>query len=45
MNAPCLGLRVQKNTPQFILDEAAKAVLAGGAHPIIINDDKVIAGL
>lgn len=45
VNAPCLGLRVQKNTPRFILEEAAKTALAGGAHPIIINDDKVIAGL
>jgi pyruvate-formate lyase len=44
VNAPCLGLRVQTKTPKIILEEAAKTALAGGAHPIIINDDKVIAG-
>jgi hypothetical protein len=45
VNAPCLGLRVQKNTPRFILEEAAKTALAVWAHPIIINGDKVVAGL
>lgn len=45
VNAPCLGLRVVPDTPQIVIDEAAKAVLAGGAHPIILNDEKVIDGL
>ena len=45
VNAPCLGLRVQKLTPDFIIDEAAKTIYAGGAHPILLNDDKIIDGL
>jgi len=28
-----------------ILKEAAKAILSGGAHPILLNDDKIIDGL
>ena len=44
MNAPCLGIRLHRDTPQNIIDEAAKTALAGGAHPIVINDEKVIAG-
>lgn len=43
-NAPCVGLRVHKNTPQIYLDEAAKAILSGGAHPVLLNDDKIIPG-
>jgi len=45
LNAPCLSLRVSKNTPDEILEEAAKAILSGGAHPILLNDDKIIPGL
>lgn len=45
VNAPCLGLRVQKSTPDFIIEEASKAILAGGAHPILLNDDKIIPGI
>ena len=45
VNAPCLGLRVSKETPKFYLKEAAKALLSGGAQPIILNDDMIIPGL
>lgn len=45
LNAPCLSLRVSKETPDAILKEAAKAILSGGAHPILLNDDKIIPGL
>jgi len=49
VNAPCLTLRVHKNmTSKFheeIFEEAAKAVLSGGAHPILMNDDKLCAAL
>ena len=41
-NAPCLGLRVDKNTPKIIFEEAAKCILSGGAHPILLNDDRII---
>ncbi len=45
LNAPCLSLRVGKNTPRDVLEEAAKAILSGGAHPVLMNDDKIIAGM
>jgi pyruvate-formate lyase len=41
VNAPTLSLRVYKDMPDELLDEAAKAILAGGAQPILYNDDKL----
>lgn len=38
VNAPCLGLRLHPKTPQFIIEEATKTVLSGGAHPFLMND-------
>ena len=49
LNAPCLSLRVNKNMDQpahdEIFEEAARAILSGGAHPVLINDDKLCVGL
>ncbi|APU14932.1 MULTISPECIES: Dyp-type peroxidase [Actinoalloteichus] len=45
LNAPCLSLRVRSDIPQEYLDESALALISGGAHPILINDEKVIPGL
>jgi Dyp-type peroxidase family len=45
LNAPCLSLRVRPDMPEEYADEAAAALLSGGAHPILINDEKVIKGL
>lgn len=49
LNAPCLSLRVHSKMDRpihkEIFEEAAKAILSGGAHPILINDDKLCAGL
>jgi len=45
MNAPCLSLRVNPETPKKILKEATRALLAGGAHPFLINDRKIVEGL
>lgn len=45
LNAPCLSLRVNPDTPEDVLEEAAKAVLSGGAHPIFLHDTKITAGL
>tara|TARA_R110000868_G_scaffold266583_1_gene525806 strand:+ start:15571 stop:19110 length:3540 start_codon:yes stop_codon:yes gene_type:complete len=45
LNAPCLSLRVNTQTPKLIIDEAARAILSGGAMPILINDDKLCQGL
>ncbi|WP_445721622.1 Dyp-type peroxidase [Flavobacterium sp.] len=45
LNAPCLSLRTRKDIPDDILEDAAHAVLSGGAHPILLNDEKIIEGL
>lgn len=45
LNAPCLSLRTRKDIPEELLVEAAHAVLSGGAHPILLNDEKIIKGL
>ncbi|GAA4196805.1 hypothetical protein GCM10022289_03070 [Pedobacter jeongneungensis] len=45
LNAPCLSLRTRKDIPKEILEEAAHAILSGGAHPILLNDEKIIEGL
>jgi pyruvate-formate lyase/deferrochelatase/peroxidase EfeB len=45
LNAPCLSLRIHANTPDDILEEAARCILSGGGHPFLINDDKIISGL
>jgi len=44
-NAPVLSLRVHKGMPDDLIEEAAKAILSGGAHPVLLNDDKFIQGL
>jgi pyruvate-formate lyase len=45
LNAPCVSLRVHHNIGQEYLEEAGKAMLSGGAHPIILHDDRLIEGL
>ncbi|XP_072013896.1 uncharacterized protein [Amphiura filiformis] len=45
LNAPCLSLRVRKDMPVEYLEEAAKVLKTGGAHPIFLNDDKLIPAL
>ncbi len=45
LNAPCLSLRTRKDIPREILEDAAHAILSGGAHPILLNDEKIISGL
>lgn len=45
LNAPCLSLRVNDQTPIDILEEAADCILSGGGHPFLINDDRIISGL
>ncbi|KAH9989888.1 PFL-like glycyl radical enzyme [Xylariaceae sp. FL0662B] len=45
VNAPTLSLRMYKGISEEILHEAAKAILAGGAHPILYNDDRLCDGL
>jgi pyruvate-formate lyase len=45
LNSPTLDLRVHSGTPDDVLELAARALLSGGAHPVLLNDDKIIAGL
>lgn len=45
LNAPCLSLRTRPDMPAEYAREAALALLSGGAHPILLNDEKVIPGL
>lgn len=44
-NCPTLDLRVHTETPKEVISLAAKAILSGGAHPILMNDDKIIPAL
>lgn len=45
LNAPCLSLRTRRDMPEEYAAEAALALLSGGAHPILLNDEKIIPGL
>ncbi|MGE3801353.1 MAG: Dyp-type peroxidase [Candidatus Kapaibacterium sp.] len=45
LNAPCLSVRLHKKMSETIIAEAAKAVLSGGAHPVLMNDDKMVPAL
>ncbi|KAK3937327.1 formate c-acetyltransferase [Diplogelasinospora grovesii] len=45
VNAPTLSLRVYKDMPAEYLEEAARGILAGGAQPILYNDDKLCEAL
>ncbi len=44
-NCPTVDLRVHENTDDDILELAAEALLSGGAHPILMNDDKLVPAL
>jgi Dyp-type peroxidase family len=45
LNAPCLSLRTRSDIPDEIVHEAALAILSGGAHPILLSDQKIVPGL
>lgn len=45
LNAPCLSLRLYPDMPGSAIREAAKALLSGGAHPILFQDDRMVTGL
>lgn len=45
LNSPTLDLRVHEGTPRDILDLAARALMSGGAHPVILNDDIIVPAL
>lgn len=45
LNAPCVSLRLSKDTPYHVKKLAVEALLSGGAHPILFNDRKMINGM
>jgi Dyp-type peroxidase family len=45
LNAPCLSLRIYEGMDDELLEEAGKALLSGGAHPILFQEDRMIKGL
>jgi pyruvate-formate lyase len=45
LNSPTLDLRVHANTPGDVLELAARALLSGGAHPVLLNDDIIVPAL
>jgi Dyp-type peroxidase family len=45
LNAPVLSLRVYPGMPGEMIEEAARALLSGGAHPILFQEDRMVRGL
>jgi pyruvate-formate lyase len=45
LNAPCLSLRLYPGIGDEYVAEVARALLSGGAHPILFNDDRMVRGL
>ena len=45
LNAPCISLRLTKSTSLKVKQAAVDALLSGGAHPILFNDEKMVAGM
>ncbi|HZG52283.1 MAG TPA: pyruvate formate lyase family protein [Pyrinomonadaceae bacterium] len=45
LNSPTLDLRVHEGTPTDVIKLAARALLSGGAHPVLLNDDIIVPAL
>lgn len=45
LNSPTLDLRIHSKSEKKLFAAAAKTILSGGAHPILMNDDKIIPAL
>lgn len=45
LNSPTLDLRLHKDSPREVMELAAKTMLSGGAHPVLLNDDRIIPKL
>jgi pyruvate-formate lyase len=45
LNSPTLDLRLHSKTGDQVLRAAARTILSGGAHPILMNDDKIVPAL
>ncbi len=45
LNSPTLDLRVHADTPDDVIELAARALLNGGAHPVLLNDGVIVPAL
>ncbi|HMI03708.1 MAG TPA: pyruvate formate lyase family protein [Pedobacter sp.] len=45
LNSPTLDLRLHAESQTKLFEAAARTILSGGAHPILMNDDKIIPAL
>jgi pyruvate-formate lyase len=45
LNSPTLDLRVHSGTPDDVIELAAAALLRGGAHPVLLNDEIIVPAL
>ena len=45
LNSPTLDLRVHVGTPDDVIFLASAALMSGGAHPVILNDDIIVPAL
>ncbi|MDC8004302.1 pyruvate formate lyase family protein [Aureisphaera galaxeae] len=45
LNSPTLDLRVHSKTPKEIIKLAAETIMSGGAHPVLLNDERIIPSL
>lgn len=45
LNSPTLDLRLHRGSPPELFDAAARTLLSGGAHPVLLNDDLLVPAL
>lgn len=45
LNSPTLDLRLHSGTPHSILEMAARTLMSGGAHPVLLCDERIVPGL
>lgn len=45
LNSPTLDLRLHRKSPKRVIKSAAQAILSGGAHPVLLNDDRIVPAL
>ncbi|HKR02822.1 MAG TPA: pyruvate formate lyase family protein [Pyrinomonadaceae bacterium] len=45
VNSPTLDLRLHKKSPKRVIKAAAQTILSGGAHPVLLNDDRIVPAL
>jgi pyruvate-formate lyase len=45
LNSPTLDLRLHSRTPRPIIEAAANTLMSGGAHPVLLNDDRIVPSL